>query len=75
MNFMGGYVMHCRGIESRTIAWKVTMLPLHQPCVEKYLKRAEKKRKKKKKNPRRGSNPQSPDEKSGALSIGPRGHS
>ena len=61
MNFMGGYVMHCRGIESRTIAWKVTMLPLHQPCVEKYLKREEKKRKKKKKNPRRGSNPQSPD--------------
>ena len=36
--------MHCQGIEPWAIAWKANMLPLHQQCLSKYLKKDKQKK-------------------------------
>ena len=72
-------LMHCRGIEPRSPAWQARILPLNQQCSRaanvptQKLALSQKRVKDTQNWPRWGSNPQSSDSKSDALSIGPRG--
>ena len=72
-------VLHWRGIEPRSPAWQARILPLNQQCSRaanvptQKLALSQKRVKDTQNWPRWGSNPQSSDSKSDALSIGPRG--
>ena len=70
-------ILHCRGIEPRSPAWQARILPLNQQCLRTGLFKSgvinSNSYKFPKNWPRWGSNPQSSDSKSDALSIGPRG--